>query len=126
MHDSPSTKRLIAAVIRDVLATQRYEQFADFRDALRRRLAKLKIAYVEADFDHAITVVASNTELSPLSLPVGRKVTEAPPPPEISAIQAAELLARLGVNVRGGRLQPTRAKSGKPDGVDGFELVEVR
>lgn len=126
MHDSPSTKRLIASVIRDVLAAEQFEAFADFRDALRRRLAKLKIRYIEADFDHAITVVASNTELAPLSLPVVRTSAEAPPPPDITPAQAAAILERLGVNIRGGRLRPRQTKAATPDASEGFDLVEVR
>lgn len=62
-HDSESTARLIAKVIRDMTATMRFDSFADFKETLRRRLTRLRIAYTPADFDEAITVVASNHQL---------------------------------------------------------------
>lgn len=81
MHDSDSETRRIATVIRDVCAGQRFEDFADFKDALRRRLARLRIPYEPAAFDDAITVVASNRGL--WGTPAPRKVEEHPPEPVI-------------------------------------------
>jgi hypothetical protein len=58
-----SATRLIAKVIRDLGALDTFESYADLKDAVRRRLARLRIRYQPADLDDAIALVDSNTQL---------------------------------------------------------------
>lgn len=98
MANYESTQRLIAKVIRDLIATERFEAFADFRDQLRRRLIAMKIRYTQAEFDAAITLVASNTALTQPKQPDPAEDT--PEPPIIPREEAPQLLKRLMTEVR--------------------------
>lgn len=91
-----STQRLIAKVLRDLVSTETFASYADLKDALRRRLARLRIRYPQADFDDAISVIASNVALvdaPPPSLPHDRPVHAA----AVDRQTARDLVARLGL-----------------------------
>lgn len=123
MADFDSKTRVIARLLRELLREQRFAEFADLKDALWRRLLKLKIRVTSAEFDQALTVVASNAKLVVQAAQSSRPV-EQPTPTPTSRGEAAAILRSLGIRVRGGRLRqaderPTDAPEHFPD------LVEI-
>jgi hypothetical protein len=65
-HEYQTKSRLIARVLRDILASERFENLADMTDVLKTRLAKLKIHVTPADLSEAYAMVESNRSLVPL------------------------------------------------------------
>ena len=63
IHDGNSTLRLITKLLRELVTTQRFADYADLKDALRHRLSKLRIRYQQSEFDDAYPLVASNVPL---------------------------------------------------------------
>jgi hypothetical protein len=66
MHTNSNTTtndRLIARVLREVLATERFETIADLKDALKARCARLRIRYQPDDITRALDLVESNRPL---------------------------------------------------------------
>lgn len=65
VHPSPpgNRTRLIAKVVREVATGRRYQDYADLKDALRRRLARLRIPHTPAEFDDAISLVGHSVVL---------------------------------------------------------------
>lgn len=101
MADFNSTKRLIAKLLRDLIRGNRFAEYADLRDALRRRLGRLRIRYRPADFDDAITTVQSNAALVDARGPSASTPQLTDERPLTSADAAAILSAvrhRLNVN----------------------------
>jgi hypothetical protein len=105
MADSPSTKRLIARVIRDILKNQTFEEYADFKDALRRRLSVLRIPYQPADFDDAITAVATNARIVSPRKPERPRVVVRPSAvenlPSLTPEERRQVAVRLRQMLRG-------------------------
>ena len=94
MESAVSIQRLIAKVLREFVATERFASYADLKDALRRRLVRLRIRrYEQGDFDHAITVVASNTALVGVSAAPRRDPV--PPVLAVDRHTAGDLVAQL-------------------------------
>jgi hypothetical protein len=98
-------ERLMARVLRDVLASgAMFETSSELKAALRSRCQKLGIPRSEAVLDRAVGMVGSNHRLiTPprrIEKPVQPRI-EAPPP---SQVEAARILAGLGIDVRGSRL----------------------
>jgi len=84
--------RLIAKIIRDLIATSRFESFLELTDALHRRLHRLRIRHTQAEFDDAINLVAAS---APLVVPPPPAVAAEPPSeePPISRADAPGVLA---------------------------------
>lgn len=106
MHDIVTTRSVLVRVARAVGRAARYEAFADFKDALRCRLAHLHIPYAPVEFDAAITVVTSNTRL--WGVATSPRVEPPVDPPGLSTAEAATVLAQLRARVR---TMPTVARA---------------
>lgn len=86
--------RLIAKLLRELATARRFWSHADLKDALLRRLARLRIRYQQHEFDDAFSLVASNRPLvAPPSVP--RQAPRAPQPEPISRAVAAQVYADL-------------------------------
>ena len=106
MHTLPgqkTTTRLLAAVVRDVMRQQRFANSEPLRDAVRARCRELHVPCSPATLETAIDLVGSNTRLFTSARP-SRGVPLVDPPP-IRHAEAAAILHRLGVDVRGSRLR---------------------
>src|SRR5262245_48831756 len=93
-HAATSPPRLLAKIVREVAAAERFASFADFVPAVRARLTRLRIPYTPAAFDDAINLVAASLRL--VHGPEERPQPQAPPemaPP--SRQHAAAILAGL-------------------------------
>jgi hypothetical protein len=97
-----NTSRLLAKVVRDLLATS-LATVADLTDALKSRCARLRIPITPDDINDAYRLVGSNTALVDEPAP-------ADVPPEhaggLSHTEAREVLARLQVSVPLARSMP--------------------
>ncbi len=98
-HDGDSRLRLIAKLLREIVTSRLFPEFADVKDALRRRLSSLRITYTAREFDDAYSVVGSN-------LPIVAPPTQpAPPQPLIetplSHQDAAVIVALLRTKLKG-------------------------
>jgi len=90
--------RLLAKLLREMLAAERFSSDADVKDALKYRCARLKIPYDAETVHRAMDLVASTRDLS---TPDPRPPHETPPDPEpITRTEASEMLKRYGVTVR--------------------------
>lgn len=63
IHDVNSPARLIAKVLRDVLAAESFDTYADLFDALKYRLARLRIRWTADDLTAAVALVESNRKV---------------------------------------------------------------
>ena len=96
--------RLIARVLRGLLAGERFETYADLLEAIKVKLARLRIRYQLEDLLEALRLVESNRELlEPLERPqqIGPRSGWINQAPAISKQEAAALLEALGANVKG-------------------------
>lgn len=105
MDELPEHKHkslLLAKILRQLLADERFETLADVKDALKTRCARLRIRYVGAEVDRALELVGSNHPLAagPKLLREIANVVE-PSPREISKQEAREMLAERGVFLSG-------------------------
>src|SRR5262245_28201941 len=55
--------RLVAKVLRELVAGETFETLADVTDALKFKLARLRIGWTNDDISDALTWVGSNVEL---------------------------------------------------------------
>lgn len=121
MHDAPNQTRLFAKIIRDLLSSETFDSLSDLTAAVKDRCAKLRIPYQDGAVNGAMTLIASNTQLTlppPQLQRVSKHPTEAvSEAPVITQAQAAAILQRLGVRVSGSRV------ARQTDDEDG--LVEV-
>jgi hypothetical protein len=126
LHDSPNQTRLIAKVIREVMATGSYSTLSDLTAAVKTRCARLRLRATADTINGAYTLIASNTALVHEERP--RLEPTAIDPPALKHREAAAILRRLGVFVGGGRLSSARAAApSSPDAPEDFpSLVEVR
>jgi hypothetical protein len=101
MHDDATqrTTRLLARIVRTLLATEHFDTLADLVAAVKDRCGRLRIRFTPDDLTAGLTVVASNTPLL---------LTQTPatlwPPPEVEVVSRADavaILQRLGVTVDG-------------------------
>lgn len=94
MHDENSTVRIIVKLLRELVTRQRFTEYADLKDALRRKLSKLRIRYSAAEFDSAWPIVASNKPL--VDVPPTRVMVERPVEDlAVSKVDAAAALAQI-------------------------------
>jgi len=72
-HKTPDQRRarLVAKVLRDVVGHDSFETLADLTDALKFKLARLRIGWTNDDINTAFRLVGSNVELvHPVPTPV--------------------------------------------------------
>jgi hypothetical protein len=94
-----SRTRLIAKIVREVAASEQFEDFASLKAALRVRLVALGVRYEPAEFDDAISVVQYSTRLVGPARPQPARA-EVAPPREITRAEAADLVRQLPLKVR--------------------------
>jgi hypothetical protein len=94
------TARLLARILRSLLASERFDDRTDLVDALKFRLARLRIPYHPDHLDHALRMVASNRWLTTRERPAPHRPPPTPdPPPYASHDEAVAVLKRLGVTL---------------------------
>lgn len=93
-----SRTRLIAKIVREVAASERFDDFASLKAALRMRLIALGVRYEPAEFDDALSIVQHSTRLVGSAQATRAQVQVAPP--EISRAEAADLIQQMPLTVR--------------------------
>jgi hypothetical protein len=99
-----SRARLIAKVLRDLIAHESFASMTELKDALWRRLFRLQIAAAPLDVDDALAMVGSNVRLTTIGPTAPRPLAPArllPAPPIISRAEAPQVLERLWARLRG-------------------------
>lgn len=98
-HDVDGQARLIAKVLRDALAAESFATYADLYDALKARLARLRIRWTADDLNRAVTLIESNRPALTPSRPTRARRADPParwprqPHPAIARLVAASLHA---------------------------------
>lgn len=118
-HDHETKSRLLAKLVRELLASEQFETLADLTDALKVRCSRLKILHTPSDVSDAFRVIASNTALAAPPAGLERRVDSTPLPLEDVAMPApearriyAEIMARYrqeqpaNAETRGGECPP--------------------
>jgi head-tail adaptor len=95
-HTNDDPGRLIARIVRTLLASEHFDSLADLTEALKCRCARLRIRWTNDDINAAYRLIASNT---PLPGALSRRVrhVECEPDVTISRHEAAAILDRLGI-----------------------------
>jgi hypothetical protein len=99
-HEITTQSRLLARLLRELLATEKFESLADLTEALKCRCAKLRIRWTPDDISHAYRLIESNTSLPGLTplkpirhiTPLERVEDDVRP---ITRAEAAELWPRI-------------------------------
>jgi len=85
--------RLLAKIVRSLLAEESFETLADLTDALKWRCVKLNIRFTNDELNYAYTLIESNHALTtPQSQPVPEVVAE---PRLTSRTEAVDLCNQL-------------------------------
>lgn len=127
MADSETNKtpRLLAKLIREMLADERFATIADLSDALKSRCGRLKIRWTTADINAAFRLILSNTPL----LVTDRRVPleqDAVPLRPFEAAEAKRLYNQFLARYASEQPAPA-AQAMAPERPDGFpDLVPVR
>jgi hypothetical protein len=87
--------RLLARLVRGLLAREPFETLADVTEALKVECARLRIRYSPDDIGDAFRLIASNHPIVTPAPPLER--LERPEPPAVGRREAAAILAGLGV-----------------------------
>lgn len=107
MADAPNQTRLLAKLIRELMAGETFDSLSDLTGALKDRCAKLRIEITDQAINGAFTLIASNTPLTAPSPLLQKQAPWLPATqdfPAMSHAAAAAILQRLGVRVSGGRV----------------------
>jgi len=62
-HDHETKSRLLAKIVRNVLARESFDSLADLTDALKFECSRLKIPYTPQDISQAFAMIESNKAL---------------------------------------------------------------
>jgi hypothetical protein len=98
-HTHEHQGRLIARIVRTLLASEHFDSLADLTDALKFRLARLQIRWTNDDLNSAFAMIASNTPLVGAPPPRAPGHVEHQPDRAISRAEAAAILNRLGIQL---------------------------
>jgi head-tail adaptor len=96
-HTNDDHGRLIARIVRTLLASEHFDSLADLTEALKCRCARLRIRWTNDDINAAYRLIASNTPLPGALLPRRTFHVEREPDGVISHTEAAAILERLGI-----------------------------
>jgi hypothetical protein len=88
--------RLLARLVRSLLASEHFDSLADLTDALKFRCARLHIPWTNEDLNGAYRLIASNTPLPGLS---GLSRVSTQSSHAFSHAEAAAILERLGIQL---------------------------
>jgi hypothetical protein len=89
-HDFEARSRLLARIVRTLLAEQAFESLPDFTEELKCRCARLRITWTPDDITQAYRVVESNTPL-PGAPQQQRRLVEREPDSRSQSMNPAEL-----------------------------------
>jgi len=94
-HDDDGARRmrLLAKILRELVAQASYEGYADLKTDFRQRLVKLRIRCRQCEFDDVISLVGSSVRFMHAKPPTRTSVAPAPAP--LSRSEAARLFAVL-------------------------------
>jgi hypothetical protein len=133
MHTIPGEKsriRLLATVLRDVLAREQFAGADELKHAARARCRRLGLPCRQDHLDAALSLVGSSRALVTAApapvVPALRHVE--PAAPITTRHEAALTLAAYGIDVRGGTfrlVRPSDVDTSSPDAPAGFRLVAV-
>jgi len=99
-HDIDSQPRLLAKVLRDLLATETFATYADLVDVWKTRLARMRIGWTTDDLTRALALVESNRQVLEVARPrPTRPAPIADTAPRITRQDATALLATLGIRL---------------------------
>lgn len=105
--------RLIAKIVRDVLAEQRFDNPTHLREAVEERCEQLRLRCTRELVERAFDLVGSNAQLLAAHR-VRRRAPELPPaPPTVKHAEAKAILDTLGVDVSKGRVRRTAPSSSR-------------
>jgi len=97
-HDIDSRPRLLAKVLRDLLATETCATYADLVDTLKARLARMRIGWTKDDLARAFDLVGSNRQVVDAATPrPTQPAAVVDTAPRINAQEAIAILAGLQV-----------------------------
>jgi hypothetical protein len=112
VQENEAGARLIAKIVREVLAKQKFENPSKLREAVEDRCDALRLRYTRDLIERAFDLVGSNTNLlAGLLTPKRPPVNPSPEPPPLKHADAQAILDRLGIDVSGGRVRRARADS---------------
>lgn len=100
MHDGHPRSRLVAKVVREVLATGSFPSLADLTGAVKDRLGRLKIQASADDLNAAYRAIESNTPLLPEPPAAPSRREQAPVNPFGDRLEAAAFCRALRMRVR--------------------------
>jgi hypothetical protein len=109
-HDSPTPSRLLARLVRVLLAREGFETLPDLTEALKLECARLHIRWTPDDISAAYRLIASNTAL-PGVTPI-RPLARRDDPWPLSRDEAAALWRTLCAALV--RAQATGARHARP------------
>lgn len=90
----PNQTRLIAKILRELLASESFDDLSDLADALKTRCGRLKIKSTPDDISNAFRLIASNRDL----LAGGHQAVpefEAAPPRDLQPAEAKTIYAQI-------------------------------
>ena len=97
-HEHADRSRLLAKLVRSLLASEHFDSLSDLTDALKFRCARLRIDWTADDIGTAFRLIASNRRLPGLPLAAPRRVERLDEVP-VTRADAAAILRRLGVTL---------------------------
>jgi hypothetical protein len=99
-HNPDTKSRLLARLVRELLAAERFETLACLTDALKCRCARLKIRWTNDDISEAYRLIESNRPLLETVVPRRRdESTSRRDERPFSRDEATRILAGLGIRL---------------------------
>lgn len=96
-HDFEARSRLLARIVRTLLASETFDSLPDLTEALKCRCARLRVTWTPDDITEAYRVIASNTTLPGEPVKAPRYVERERAGMQISKEDARAILDRLGI-----------------------------
>jgi hypothetical protein len=97
-HVFEARSRLLARIVRTLLASETFDSLADLTEALKARCARLGIPWTPDDISEAYRLIGSNVPLAGERRRLRERPTAAATPPQqLSRADAAAILERLGI-----------------------------
>lgn len=123
-HSCDNKTRILAKLIREELRKQPFETLADLTDALKRRIAQLKLTVLPEDISVAYCLIATNTKLvlKPTTMPQEPLKPLGGSPDSFSKSDAARIYRALLQRYRAERPEPSN--DGAPEYFPALVLAE--
>jgi hypothetical protein len=109
-----SAARFIARIIREILARECFERYADLSDVLKFRLARLRVRWTNDDINAALALVESNTCVLVDAPPLPRRtVVEERPQLDTRPFSRDEAATKWAEFLKDTRAQAVKAAHGR-------------